>query len=108
MRAHAPFGRQVASAKCRRSHASGGSSGAGLLCAGRGRARGILVLDAGFAPQPNLLKRMVGFVSDFSVCVVQSPQSFCNADPIPHNLHATQRWVDWRMAALLGGMSLLA
>ena len=54
----------------------------------------ILVLDADFAPQPNLLRRMVGLFSDPAVAVVQSPQFFYNADPIQHNLHASKSWVD--------------
>lgn len=54
----------------------------------------ILVLDADFAPQPNILKRMVGLVEDPAVAVVQSPQFFYNADPIQHNLHAAESWVD--------------
>ncbi len=54
----------------------------------------ILVLDADFAPQPNILKRMVGLFSDPKVAVVQSPQFFYNADPIQHNLHAAESWVD--------------
>jgi cellulose synthase (UDP-forming) len=58
------------------------------------RAPLILVLDADFAPQPNILKRMVGLFADPAVGVVQSPQFFYNADPIQHNLHATDSWVD--------------
>ena len=58
------------------------------------RAPLILVLDADFAPQPNILKRMVGLFADPKVGVVQSPQFFYNADPIQHNLHATDSWVD--------------
>lgn len=58
------------------------------------RAPLILVLDADFAPQPNILKRMVGLFADPEVGVVQSPQFFYNADPIQHNLHATDSWVD--------------
>jgi cellulose synthase (UDP-forming) len=54
----------------------------------------ILVLDADFAPQPNMLRRMVGLFADPSVAVVQTPQFFYNADPIQHNLFASQSWVD--------------
>lgn len=54
----------------------------------------ILVLDADFAPQANILKRMVGLFEDPAVAVVQSPQFFYNADPIQHNLHAAESWVD--------------
>ncbi|CAO4156945.1 glycosyltransferase family 2 protein [Methylorubrum extorquens] len=54
----------------------------------------ILVLDADFAPQPNILKRMVGLFDDPKTGVVQSPQFFFNADPIQHNLAASDSWVD--------------
>ncbi len=64
------------------------------ISAGATRAPLILVLDADFAPQPNILKRMVGLFADPKVAVVQSPQFFYNADPIQHNLHATDSWVD--------------
>jgi cellulose synthase (UDP-forming) len=36
----------------------------------------ILVLDADFAPQADILKRMVGLLEDPAVAVVQSPQFF--------------------------------
>lgn len=64
------------------------------VSAAAGGAPIILVLDADFAPQPNILKRMVGLFGDPKVAVVQSPQYFYNADPIQHNLHATKSWVD--------------
>lgn len=52
------------------------------------------MLDADFAPQPNILKRMVGLFDDPKTGVVQSPQFFFNADPIQHNLAASDSWVD--------------
>ena len=54
----------------------------------------ILVLDADFAPQPNILRRMVGLFDDPKAALVQSPQFFFNADPIQHNLGIAQSWVD--------------
>ena len=54
----------------------------------------ILVLDADFAPQPDILTRMVGLFDDPKAAVVQSPQFFFNADPIQHNLAASESWVD--------------
>jgi len=54
----------------------------------------ILVLDADFAPQSNMLSRMVGLFDDPKAAVVQSPQFFFNADPIQHNLGIARSWVD--------------
>ena len=54
----------------------------------------ILVLDADFAPRRDFLKRTPGLLSHPHVAVVQTPQFYYNADPIQHNLLATQSWVD--------------
>lgn len=54
----------------------------------------ILVLDADFAPQRNILKRAVGLFNAPEVGVVQTPQFFYNSDPIQHNLLVTRSWVD--------------
>jgi cellulose synthase (UDP-forming) len=54
----------------------------------------ILVLDADFAPRPNMLRRMVGLFHDRRVGVVQTPQFYYNADPIQHNLMIRDSWVD--------------
>ncbi len=54
----------------------------------------ILVLDADFAPQANILRRMVGMFRDPDVGVVQTPQFYYNADPIQHNLMIRDSWVD--------------
>ncbi|NOJ46681.1 glycosyltransferase [Bradyrhizobium sp. WSM 1744] len=55
----------------------------------------ILVLDADFAPRRDFLKRTVGLLlSDPEVAIVQTPQFYCNADPIQHNLLAGKSWVD--------------
>ncbi|MBX9930163.1 MAG: cellulose synthase catalytic subunit [Methylobacterium sp.] len=54
----------------------------------------ILVLDADFAIAPNILRRAVGLFHDERAAVVQTPQFFFNADPIQHNLMASEAWVD--------------
>ncbi|GAB4179655.1 MAG: glycosyltransferase [Coleofasciculaceae cyanobacterium] len=46
----------------------------------------IVVFDADFVPTKNFLTRTVGFFQDESVALVQTPQSFYNADPIARNL----------------------
>ncbi len=46
----------------------------------------IVVFDADFIPTSNFLTRTVGFFQDEQVALVQTPQSFYNADPIAHNL----------------------
>ena len=54
----------------------------------------ILVLDADFAPQRQMLRRMVGLFLDPKVGVVQTPQFYFNPDPIQHNLGIAGAWVD--------------
>ena len=55
----------------------------------------ILVLDADFAPRRDFLRRTVGLLmSEPDAAVLQTPQFYYNADPIQHNLMATQSWVD--------------
>lgn len=46
----------------------------------------IVVFDADFIPTRNFLTRTVGFFQTAQVGLVQTPQSFYNADPIAHNL----------------------
>lgn len=46
----------------------------------------IVVFDADFVPTKNFLQRTVGFFQDEKMALVQTPQSFYNADPIAHNL----------------------
>lgn len=46
----------------------------------------IVVFDADFVPTTNFLTRTVGFFQDPQVALVQTPQSFYNADPIARNL----------------------
>lgn len=46
----------------------------------------LVVFDADFVPTTNFLTRTVGFFIDDKVALVQTPQSFYNADPIARNL----------------------
>ncbi|MBD2347076.1 glycosyltransferase [Anabaena subtropica FACHB-260] len=46
----------------------------------------IVVFDADFIPTKNFLTRTVGFFQDEKIALVQTPQSFYNADPIARNL----------------------
>lgn len=46
----------------------------------------IVVFDADFVPTKNFLTRTVGFFQDEQIALVQTPQSFYNADPIARNL----------------------
>ncbi|BAZ09143.1 cellulose synthase (UDP-forming) [Calothrix sp. NIES-4071] len=46
----------------------------------------IVVFDADFIPTKNFLTRTIGFFQDEKVALVQTPQTFYNADPIARNL----------------------
>ncbi|MEG5059012.1 glycosyltransferase [Microcoleus sp. A2-C5] len=46
----------------------------------------IVVFDADFIPTKNFLIRTLGFCQDPAVALVQTPQSYYNADPIARNL----------------------
>jgi cellulose synthase (UDP-forming) len=46
----------------------------------------IVVFDADFVPTKNFLTRTLGFFQDKQVALVQTPQTFYNADPIARNL----------------------
>lgn len=46
----------------------------------------IVIFDADFIPTTNFLTRTVGFFTDSNIALVQTPQSFYNADPIARNL----------------------
>jgi cellulose synthase (UDP-forming) len=46
----------------------------------------IVVFDADFVPTQNFLTRTIGFFQDATVGLVQTPQTFYNADPIARNL----------------------
>ena len=77
------------------SHAKAGNLNNGLrISADVTNAPYILVLDADFAPQRQIVYRMLGLFSDRKVGLVQTPQFYYNADPIQHNLRATDSWVD--------------
>lgn len=77
------------------SHAKAGNLNNGLkLSAQRTNAPYILVLDADFAPQKNILYRVLGLFAERKVALVQTPQFYYNADPIQHNLGTTDSWVD--------------
>ncbi|MGE5548527.1 MAG: glycosyltransferase [Solirubrobacterales bacterium] len=54
----------------------------------------LLVLDADFVPQRNLLRRVVGLFDDDTIALVQTPQSFFNPDPIQLNLLAGGAFAD--------------
>ncbi|QRN55747.1 glycosyltransferase [Dyella caseinilytica] len=76
-------------------HAKAGNMNNGLkLSARQTNAPYILVLDADFAPQKNILYRVMGLFQEPNVALVQTPQFYYNADPIQHNLGATDSWVD--------------
>ncbi len=46
----------------------------------------VVIFDADFIPTKNFLTRTIGFFQDENVALVQTPQSFYNADPIARNL----------------------
>lgn len=46
----------------------------------------VVIFDADFIPTKNFLTRTIGFFQDVNVALVQTPQSFYNADPIARNL----------------------
>lgn len=46
----------------------------------------IAVFDADFVPTKNFLERTIGFFENEKIALVQTPQSFYNADPIARNL----------------------
>jgi cellulose synthase (UDP-forming) len=74
---------------------AGNLNNAFRVTAGQTNAPVILVLDADFAPRPGFLRRTVGLLlSNPQAAVVQTPQFYCNPDPIQHNLLAAQSWVD--------------
>ena len=52
----------------------------------------VAVFDADFIPQTVFLERCIGFLQDPEVALVQTPQSFLNADPVMRNL-GMERWL---------------
>lgn len=81
-------------------HAKAGNLNNGLYhsAQGDGGAPYIMVLDADFAPNRNILLRIIGLFDDPRVGVVQTPQFYYNADPIQYNLRSTECWVDEQRA----------
>ncbi|GAB7545666.1 glycosyltransferase [Cupriavidus sp. 8B] len=83
-------------------HAKAGNLNNGLRHSARaehgGGAPYIMVLDADFAPNKNILLRTIGLFGDPKVGVVQTPQFYYNADPIQYNLRSTECWVDEQRA----------
>lgn len=81
-------------------HAKAGNLNNGLRHSAEldGGAPFIMVLDADFAPNRNILLRIVGLFDDPQVGVVQTPQFYYNADPIQYNLRSTECWVDEQRA----------
>ncbi|WP_416051371.1 glycosyltransferase family 2 protein [Cupriavidus basilensis] len=83
-------------------HAKAGNLNNGLQHSARaehgGGAPYIMVLDADFAPNKNILMRTIGLFADPKVGVVQTPQFYYNADPIQYNLRSTECWVDEQRA----------
>ena len=76
-------------------HAKAGNLNNGLQAtAALTNAPYILVLDADFAPQRNILMRTIGLFDAPDIGVVQTPQFYYNADPIQYNLRSTECWVD--------------
>ena len=72
-----------------RLHAKAGNLNDGLR---RSRGELVAVFDADFIPQRGFLERSIGFLLDPSVALVQTPQSFINADPVLRNLRL-ERWL---------------
>lgn len=52
----------------------------------------VAVFDADFIPQSHFLERTLGFFLEADVALVQTPQTFINADPLMRNL-AMERWL---------------
>jgi cellulose synthase (UDP-forming) len=83
-------------------HAKAGNLNNGLQHSAQAQYGGgapfIMVLDADFAPNRNILMRIMGLFGDPKVGVVQTPQFYYNADPIQYNLRSTECWVDEQRA----------
>ena len=72
-----------------RTHAKAGNLNDGLQhCSGELLA----VFDADFIPQRDFLECCIGFLRDPSVGLLQTPQTFINADPVMRNL-GMERWL---------------
>ena len=51
-----------------------------------GHGERVAVFDADFIPQRHFLERCIGFLQEPDVALVQTPQTFINADPVMRNL----------------------
>ena len=67
---------------------------AGNLNHGLRHSRGelVAVFDADFIPQRHFLERCIGFLQEPDLALVQTPQTFINADPVMRNLRM-ERWL---------------
>lgn len=77
-------------------HAKAGNVNHGLqqaLQTGR-RPQFLLLLDADFVPNRNILQRTLGLFEDQDVGIVQTPQHFFNPDPLQSNLFCSSVWPD--------------
>lgn len=70
-------------ARKNRQHAKAGNLNHAL---GQIQGELVTVFDADFIPCTNFLERTVGWFQNQKIALVQTPQSFYNADPIAHNL----------------------
>jgi cellulose synthase (UDP-forming) len=77
-------------------HAKAGNVNNGLrhaLSYGR-KPEFVLLLDADFVPNRNILKRTLGLFEECDVGIVQTPQHFFNPDPLQSNLLCASAWPD--------------
>ena len=72
-----------------RANAKAGNLNDGLR---QSQAELVAVFDADFIPQRRFLESCIGFLQDPDVALVQTPQSFLNADPVVRNL-GMERWL---------------
>ena len=72
-----------------RVNAKAGNLNSGLAVA---KAELVAVFDADFVPQQHFLNRCIGLLLPADVGLVQTPQSFLNADPVMRNL-GMERWL---------------
>ena len=75
--------------RSKRAHAKAGNLNDGLR---HSQAELVAVFDADFIPQEHFLERCIGFLQAPDVALVQTPQSFINADPVMRNL-ALEPWI---------------
>lgn len=83
-------------ARVKGKHAKAGNINNGLrhaLSVGRAPVF-LLVLDADFIANRQILRRTLGFFADPRIGIVQTPQHFFNPDPVQTNLAVTHVWPD--------------